>query len=246
MKEKPLSCSMDFKFIGTGGAFDVEQGNSAAWVNLNGKHILLDCGHAVYQRLRDMGLAGKIDYFLVSHFHDDHIGSLSTAILHQKHLKKPAQKAKILIPEGENGKKFQTQLYDFLAFSLIKPENFIEFIPIESISGIHTLDTSGKHVRDMLTFGFAFEDETEIVLFSGDLGDPNMVFDYAESLPQDKKMTIFHELAFWDTDGVHSHYQDLQSKTEKWDIYGYHCNPAYAPADLGIKLVANHPEFLMK
>ncbi len=235
---------MEFRFIGTGGAFDFEYGNSAAWIQFRGKNILLDCGHAAYRRLREIGIAGKIDYMLITHFHDDHIGSLSTAILHQKHLRKPPEKVQILIPPGPVGAQFQDQLYAFLAHSLIQPEKYLDFVPLDTLDGIHAIDTSGKHVKDMLSFGFAFEDEQENVLFSGDLGDPGLIFRYAESLPQNKKIRIFHEVSFWRTDGVHSFYKDLEKYVNKWEFYGYHCNPTYAPEDSIIPLVANHPEFL--
>jgi len=243
--EKALSCDMEFKFIGTGGAFDFEQGNAAVWVELNGNKILLDCGHTVYHRMRELGIAGKMDYFLLTHFHDDHIGSLSTTILHQKHLKRPTDRARILIPPGETGARFQEQIYAFLSHSLIKPENYLDFISTDEIPGLHILDTTGKHVPDMISFGFGFENETEIILFSGDLGDPNLVFEYAESLPRNKKIRIFHELSFWPTGTVHSHYKSLEPHLDTWEIYGYHCNPNFAPPDLKIPLVANHPEFML-
>jgi len=162
---------MEFKFIGTGGAFDFEQGNSAAWVSLHGKQILVDCGHTVYNRLRKLGLAAKMDYFLLTHFHDDHLGSLSTTILHQKHLRKPAEKAKILIPPTGHGMQFQAQLYAMLAHSLIKPEKYVDFVSTDEVEGLHVLDTSFMHVPAMLSFGFGFEGDKEIALYSGDLGD---------------------------------------------------------------------------
>lgn len=246
LKEKALSCRMKFRFIGTGGAFDFEQGNSAAWVELHGKKILLDCGHTVYRSMRQLGIAGQMDYILLTHFHDDHVGSLSTTILHQKHLKKPAARAKILIPPGETGARFQQQIYDYLAHSLIHPENYVDFVSTDEVPGLHVLDTSGKHVPEMITFGFGFEEENEIILFSGDLGDPNLIFSYAESLPKNKKIRIFHELSFWPASVVHSYYIDLEPHLNNWEIYGYHCNPTFAPADLAIPLVANYPEFLFQ
>jgi ribonuclease BN (tRNA processing enzyme) len=45
------------KFVGTGGAFDVAQGNSAAYVQLGDVSILIDCGHTVFPRLVQLGLA---------------------------------------------------------------------------------------------------------------------------------------------------------------------------------------------
>ncbi len=67
---------MNIKFLGTGGAFQTEKGNSAAIVTLNDKNILIDCGFTTFQTLQEKNLTGSIDYILITHLHGDHVGSL--------------------------------------------------------------------------------------------------------------------------------------------------------------------------
>lgn len=73
--------------IGNGGAFDFESVNSSFLINIGTfkkpSYILFDCGHSVFAELRRMEKDGKeiikyIDYIYISHFDDDHDGSLKT------------------------------------------------------------------------------------------------------------------------------------------------------------------------
>lgn len=230
---------MKIKFLGTGGAFDYEFGNSSALVEFQGVNILIDCGNSVYRRLRETKLAEKIDYILITHFHDDHVGSLSSVILHHKYFLDPPRKARILVPNDT----FKKQIYDYVNFSLTEPLNYLEFLPIETIPGLTAIDTYGKHIEGMQTWAFIFEKEDEILAFSGDLGDPNVIFDHLKTRPA-KKTTVFHEISFLKTDGVHSHYQELNEKLGDYRLYGYHCDPRDEPADNNVPLVCRFPEFL--
>jgi glyoxylase-like metal-dependent hydrolase (beta-lactamase superfamily II) len=237
---------MNIRFLGTGGAFDPHLGNSAAWVELNGSNILLDCGHSVYSRLRALNLADKIDYILLTHLHDDHVGSLSTTVLHHKHVMKPARKARILIPDSHHGELMKERIIGFLSYSLIHPEEYLEFISLSAFRGISAIDTTGHHVADMVSFGFVFEDEKSRTIFSGDLGTPRLVFDFLEQIPDDGKyLKIFHEVSFFPSNGIHTFYEDLQRMEGNFELFVYHTDPSRAPADCKLKFVSRHPELMM-
>ncbi len=231
---------MQIKFLGTGGAFDFEYGNSAAFIHFRGKRILLDCGNSVYRRLRQTGLADQIDYILITHLHDDHVGSLNSTVLHHKYLLAEPRKARILVPT----ESFAKELQAFMNFGLRDPKNYADFLPLTELEGLTAVDTFGKHVDGMQTYGYIFEDEDEILAFSGDLGDSNIIFDH---LPEqsDKKIRVFHEMSFVRQDGVHTYYQDLNPRAEQYEIYGYHLDPRNAPADNKVPILADHPELLV-
>jgi phosphoribosyl 1,2-cyclic phosphodiesterase len=233
--------SITFRFLGTGGAFDYEYGNSSVWVGFQGRNILLDCGNSVYGRLRAYGIADQVNDILITHLHDDHAGSLSSIILHQKHVRKPASRPRILYPTGE----FGDTLYRYLQFSLQKPELFADFVPLSEVPGIGFIDTKGMHVRDFQTFAYYFETEEELVLYSGDLGNPDIVFEFLERNKL-KKTIIFHEVNFFDTKGAHTLYRDLEKWVDEFEIRGYHHDPRLAPSDNRIPLVTDYPELLMR
>lgn len=64
--------------LGT-GTCQIEQERRAASVllNLNGTHILFDCGHGVVQRLLEVGVhPNTLQHVVLSHFHPDHVSDL--------------------------------------------------------------------------------------------------------------------------------------------------------------------------
>ena len=74
--------------IGNGGAFDYNKTNSSFLINLTNEkyplYLLFDCGNNVFAKLRKMEVEQNIeiikyiDYVFISHFDDDHDGSLKT------------------------------------------------------------------------------------------------------------------------------------------------------------------------
>ncbi|MCI4669319.1 MAG: MBL fold metallo-hydrolase [Bacteroidia bacterium] len=231
---------MKVKFLGTGGAFDFDAGNSSIWIEINNKKFLLDCGHTVYPALRKHNLIDDLDYILISHFHDDHVGSLCTTILHHTFFLHKPKKTKIIFPD----ESFKYNLNKFLSFGLGNVDEFVDFIPISETPEVKAINTFGLHVENMQSYGFIFEDENEIVAISGDLGDPEIIFSCV-SRHSKKKLRIFHEMSFEHTDGVHSYYKDLFFFLDDYEIYGYHVNPEQVPADNQVPLVADHPEYLL-
>ena len=230
---------MDIKFLGTGGAFNVEYGNSSALIQVHGKTILLDCGHSVFPKLVMKGKADAVDAVLLTHFHDDHIGSLSSLILyHQLVLNKG--KLKIVYPSDS----FRTMLEEFLSFSIGKTEERVTFIPISDMPGLGAIDTYGQHVKGMQTWAYYFEDGEKSIVYSGDLGAPKYLFEQIEQLEFAATPMIFHEIAFVKNAG-HTWYKDLVSYQKKYEIYGYHLDPRQNPKDNPIPLVIDQPNFLL-
>lgn len=231
---------MEIKFSGTGGAFDVDYGNSSALVKVNGKKVLLDCGHAVFPILKKKGLIEDFDFILITHFHDDHVGSLSALILYRNMIA-PEKKLSILYPD-EN---FKEQLIRFLEFSIRNPLDYVNFQSLSSHEDISFIDTYGKHVPEMNTYAYYFEEGNKIMAYSGDLGDGNALFQYFQNYSSNKEITFFHEVTFEDNIPPHTYYKKLEKYKELGDIFGYHCDASKKPGDLKFPLVAETPELLI-
>lgn len=230
---------MEIQFTGTGGAFDYQFRNSAAIVDFKGENFLIDCGHSVYDALCQKGFVSKVDHVLITHFHADHIGSLPTLILHHHQFVKDKQ-LNILYPE----KKFKNQLYDFLSYALINPEKYIAFYPMEKYDGLGYIDTYGAHIERMQTYSYLFQDGEELLAYSGDLGDCDLLFEELEKIRARKK-TVFHDICFNPQLTTHTFYEDLEEYQQDYQIYGYHCDPRQNPDDNRVPLVYNQPEFLL-
>ena len=64
--------------LGTGTCqIEYERRASSVLLELDGAHILFDCGHGVVQRLLDVGLhPNTLQHVVLSHFHPDHVSDL--------------------------------------------------------------------------------------------------------------------------------------------------------------------------
>lgn len=230
---------MKIRFLGTGGAFQVDQGNSAAVVEIRDRTFLVDCGHSVFPRLVKTGLSETIDAILITHLHDDHVGSLSSYILYHNLI---LNKGKVkLIYQND---AFRTLLNDFLEFSLRRVYDRVEFVHISEYPELGAIDTFGQHVSGMSTWAFFFRDGDESIVYSGDLGEPKDLFAAIDALKLPGKPLVFHEMAFEESFG-HTYFKQLEPYMDRYRIYGYHNDHNLNPAENMIPLVANTPEFLV-
>lgn len=77
--------------IGSGGPFDVREGNSSLLLNVginNGKRsILVDCGPMVYATLSRMELITEVDAIIITSCSESSMGSLNTLVSHLHYAK---------------------------------------------------------------------------------------------------------------------------------------------------------------
>ncbi|WP_181306166.1 MBL fold metallo-hydrolase [Rufibacter sp. XAAS-G3-1] len=230
---------MKFTFLGTGGAFDVAYGNSAALVEFKGNSILLDCGFTVYPVLRQHQLTRSVQYILLTHLHNDHTGSLANVLLHCHYFNTNCRPT-ILYPDDD----FRDELYEFLRLQLQKPERYADFIPLSEVPGITSVDTYGQHAERLQTYAYIFEEKGERMVFSGDLGQPEALFAYLRGMPP-KATTIFHDITFSEQNSAHTYYKKLVPLSKDYKVLGYHCDPTQNPKDNPFGLVYHQPDFML-
>lgn len=218
----------DINMLGYGGAFNAEEGNSSFLMSTEnfGKRFLVDCGSTVYSKLSADDVK-NIECVLITHCHDDHIGSLSTLIYNRWFIH---NKITTIITSKEVGLDLALYLTKVAGH---KSEEFAIWNGYEYPDGrfgIQTLDTSNLHVPNMPSCGFLFSGVylgNRYLLYSGDISVP--IF---ESPSIDKDMLIkllngrticFHDVTFKDYKGnVHCFYEKLLTYSDKFNIYGYH------------------------
>ncbi|GGK64350.1 MBL fold metallo-hydrolase [Rufibacter glacialis] len=231
---------MKFRFLGTGGAFDIAYGNSAALVEFKGQTLLLDCGFTVYPTLRQFQLTRGITYILLTHLHNDHTGSLANVLLHC-HYFNPNCRPSILYPDDD----FRDELYEFLRLQLQKPETYVDFVPLSEVPGITALDTYGLHAEKLQTYAYIFEEpDGDRFVFSGDIGKPEPLFAFLRGMPP-KATTVFHDLTFSQENTAHTYYKKLIPLAQDYVLYGYHCDPTQNPEDNPLPLVYHQPELMI-
>lgn len=230
--------ALDFRFIGTGGAFDLAYGNSAGLLTLGGHKVLVDCGHTVYPRLRQLGLVDWPDYVLPTHLHDDHVGSLSTLLYH-RYFFTPDRRLKVLYPDD----KMRDLLLGYLSYAMQDARQYAEFVPLSNIAGAEYWDTHGLHIPGMQTYAFSFSEGKQQLVYSADLGDADFIF---KKLKEQKLWPdlVLHDITFYEMATAHAYYKKVMQYMDEYRIIGYHHDASQNPSDNGIELAHNTPEVM--
>lgn len=230
---------MKIRFIGFGGAFDTHLVNSAAIASHSGTHTLIDCGHSVFPALKNSGAIQHVDQVVITHLHDDHVGSLSAfAIYYSKVLQKGP------LPIFGATDEFAARIRELLCFSLVEPERYARIGSLNQAQGeILAIDTRDRHMVGLNTYAFVFKENDESLVYSGDLGDCDYLFGELESM-KIRPNWVFHELSYTPGARGHTYFGDLVKWASDYAIFGYHCDPDRNPDENPIPLVAGIPEFL--
>lgn len=229
---------MEIKFVGVGGAFDANNINSSAIININSQRLLIDCGHSVYPELVKKDLANKIDAVVLTHFHDDHIGSFSSFAFYCFHVL--GKKIKVFLPENE---AFREKFFHFVSITTVRYENYMEVATIDK-SIMEPVETTNLHSPGMPSFSYFFYEGKEAIVYSGDLGDPDFLFKEIEKRKLDcSSLLIFHDTSFF-KNTAHAYYKDLMKWQGKYKIFSFHCPTDEIPPDNTLPLVYNSEYFL--
>lgn len=91
---------MKFILLGTGsGMPELDKNQSSLYVNVNGKHLLFDCGEGVSQQLLKHHLDNNVlDAIFISHYHPDHISGLFM-LLQMLKIQKREKPLQLFLPE---------------------------------------------------------------------------------------------------------------------------------------------------
>lgn len=197
---------MKVEFLGVGGAFSPEIGNSSIIIWEEDKGFLVDCGETIFHELKIKGYLDKIDEVFITHRHPDHIASLGTFLYYRRFalnkkttfygLSDHLPYLKAMDPKfdvSEDGKEYFT----------LDPDKSINIIPVEH-AGIPSEALYHKGI-----------------LFSGDTSESLLGHEEAK-----EAKIIFHEVSFMDyPNNVHTFFGELckapkEIKSKTW-LYHY-------------------------
>ncbi len=206
---------MKVNVLGTGGAFDVREGNSSFVVYHEKLRILVDCGYDTYPALMCNGMANAIDMVCVTHCHDDHIGSLSAFIYYRFYVLKQITP---IVTTYSTAVDLQG-IFARMGMAVNREYSFLhvgqrpEFIKL--------IQTTNSHVQNMPSCAVNFADK---LVISGDTGI-NLIERNPDVFNAVVKngATLFHDAAAIDTP-VHCHYSTFLGIPEhiRDRIYLYH------------------------
>lgn len=230
---------MEIKFLGTGGVFDYEFGNSSALIKVADQTILIDCGPSVYPTLRKADVIDSLDYILLTHLHGDHVGGLFSLILHLNLRSSRRRKARLLYAS----ESFRDSVASFLRFSFPDLEAHVAFVPVTEARGVGYIDTAGLHMPAMQSYAYYFAQGNELIYYSGDLGDIRVTESFLSGR-REEDVKVFHEMHYLEG-SAHCHYRSVMALLQRYRVYAYHMDPRQLPPDNTVPLVANHPELLL-
>ena len=224
---------VEINFLGIGGAFDIEEGESSVLLKTRGgKHFLIDCGNSSYINLRKKELVNQIDRIFITHCHEDHISSLSTLIYDRYYIHN-------LTTIIECTPEVALRLKQYLDICghpeeqyTINIENNI-FIEDEKIS-ITKINTTAHHwpvnnfPNSGLLFHFDTVDDYIVLVYSCDINKPitslmnpeeyHFVYDNPENV------FIFHDMTHLvHEQNPHTNFELLKPVANKFkNLYTYH------------------------
>lgn len=213
-------------FLGVGGAFEPEFGNSSLAVQYNNQKLLIDCGYQVFSAMKQ--ISWFPDIVVLSHLHNDHVGSLSSYIYYYNYV---LRKGKLRMAYQDQD--FLSKIKGLLAYSISDLNDFVDFIPLKELSFIKSHETHGLHSKNLSTYAFELNLNKKFVL-SGDLGSDSYILEHIQLSHHD---VVFHDCSFYEKQNAHAFYKNLQSKKWPCRLLAYHNNPLQKPSDCSIDLV---------
>ncbi|WP_238881605.1 MBL fold metallo-hydrolase [Clostridium sp. YIM B02551] len=157
-------------FIGVGSAFNTRLGNNSAFIKKDNSLILIDCGGTVFHRLQELNLLQGIEnlYFIITHTHPDHVGSLGDTIFYSNYILK--HKPIVYFPD----KAFLSGILAGLGVEekmyYINDSKKI-IIDVKEFGKVEIEFIKTTHSSKLPSFGFIMSINGETFYYSGDSND---------------------------------------------------------------------------
>ncbi len=209
---------MQITWNGTGSAWSTYYGNSSAVLENAGSRLIIDCGHTVPGRLRQMGIdVQDIDAIFITHLHGDHVYGLEEFGF--RGFVTEGVRIPLLLPEGlakplwENvlsgtmrQKASHHSLEDYFDVHILSVGTPYQF-------GCWTLDIHPvNHVPNLDCFGVKVRANGSNVAFTADTKTGVDPFFYEDS------QIVFHDCSFLPhfEGTVHTHFEQLLAYPQEY------------------------------
>ena len=206
---------MELKFIGRGSAFNIKEGNTSAYYKKDNILLLIDCGTTVFKSILDRHLLDNVKEVnvLITHLHDDHVGSLSSLIMYCYYCK--GIKVNVYYPNYD--------IIKYLELTGAKVNvlwNFIKLDYMSKVMGFNKIiNFQVKHCEELISYSYLFEYDNKLTYYSGDTTG-NLL----NSLVINEMDKIYHDTCLADYDGnVHTSLRKLCESIPKEFRHKVYC-----------------------
>ncbi len=208
----------NLKFLGIGGACNLEFGGNCAYLKKDNSLMIVDCAEGITEKLVSKNILNKDTkdlLIVITHTHADHVGGVGTLIWY---CSLGLGFCPRIFCNSNTFKNSMIQLLDIFGvnreFYSFTEENDAEFFGVK----IKALPVS--HEPTLECFAILFEDKNEKVIYSGDTNDIDFIRKQAQD-PQIKR--IYSEVSLG-TYPVHLFYNDLKTIKQKEKFVLMHFN----------------------
>ena len=192
----------DLKFIGTGGAYNLEFGGNSAFIKDNDKLLLIDCCEDASVKLFNAKALDNLKEIIVAitHTHSDHIAGLGTFIWYSNFLLNI--KPKII----SNSKKFEEHTRELLTLLGVDGK-YYEFVSASGliIDGCTLEMLPTTHTDKLDSFGIMFSDDIGKYYYTGDTND----IEFVKKLVYDNSALKIYSECSWESYGAHIDHKEL-------------------------------------
>lgn len=195
---------MEIKFIGNGSAFS--NTNNNAFFEINNELIMIDCSMLNMNRIKELfnfNNYNKINVF-ITHMHGDHISGLPTFIQYLFHIYNIVINVIVPCPIKDDVKVL-------LDITGVK-DNEYNLIGVESKNTnisylVNVIKT--KHTDNLLSFGYVFNINNKICVFTGDSNTLEPFNEYVDDCDEIYIDTLYYKV------GAHINWDDLKNNLPK-------------------------------
>lgn len=189
------------KFIGIGGATNIELGGNCCYIKDKNNLLLIDVCEDATKKILDAGAFSNIKniYILLTHTHYDHVAGLGGLIWYSiRYLN--------IIPQIIfNDDKYKESLSNLLKVTGVE-DKFFDFINEKSLDFSFSVNMQPTtHVPYLQCFGIMFEDEYGKYYYTGDTNDVS----YIRKLVNDESVKVIYSEVSEETYDVHIKYEDI-------------------------------------
>ena len=208
---------MYLDMFGVGSAFNSDElGNNSGFFTNNNDVYLIDCGPDVYLKVIREGLHEYKNFnIIITHLHNDRVGSLGTLIEFMYYTMKT--KVKIISHSKIN-------INGHLSILGIDPSMYSYIANIDDVSHYHKDNIEIKffevdHVHNLNSYGFTIYDDDKMIIYSGETKEsPEDIIGKAKVSRSVKEITLYMDLS---VNNSPVHFSDMSKLKRDIDKYPY-------------------------
>ena len=175
------------KFIGTGSAFNVDLGNTSAYIKEKNTLLIIDCGETAFTRMKQLNIFEGVEnvYIAITHMHSDHVGSLGSLVSYLNIF--CGIMPTLIISNGNSAEKQEDTLRNYLTICGIDEDEYdFSYADMmeDVLSGLIKIEMiETKHSKHLTCYAVELHFEDKTVYFTGDTVD----LEYVENISKNLK-----------------------------------------------------------